>query len=256
MKQITLIITLFFNIVAFNQNDTINLYFDFDSKTLTTKNKKDLQKKLKEFKNNYFKIYGYTDTIGDYQYNLSLSKHRAKVVYDYLLEIGINKEHLFYVGKGESISQNNYLDRRVDVIIVKDTTENVNSTLLLENKKIGNEFVLKNVQFYPSSDKLKEESFVHLKKFIEEIKNNNNLIIEIQGHICCNRCKPEVANDTTINDLSTMRAKTVYNYFLQNGINKNQMTYKGYSSCKPLVNEIDEKTRQMNRRIEIKIIKI
>lgn len=46
-------------------------------------------------------ILGYTDDIGDEQYNLRLSKQRAKAVYDYLVQEGISSSRLQYKGYGK-----------------------------------------------------------------------------------------------------------------------------------------------------------
>ncbi|MEM7512162.1 MAG: OmpA family protein [Bacteroidota bacterium] len=47
-------------------------------------------------------IAGHTDSVGDDQYNLSLSVKRAKRIFDYLVELGVPKKQLSYQGFGES----------------------------------------------------------------------------------------------------------------------------------------------------------
>ena len=78
--------------------------------------------------------------------------------------------------------------------------------------------------------------------------NNKNLIIEIQGHICC------TTNDYF--DLSTDRSKSVYDFLISKGISKNRMTYVGFGVTKPLfkIPENNETEQISNRRVEIKII--
>ena len=59
-----------------------------------------LIEELKDFiiKNNFaLKIYGYTDSIGTKQYNLSLSLKRAESFKDKLIELGLPAEHIIEV---------------------------------------------------------------------------------------------------------------------------------------------------------------
>ena len=81
------------------------------------------------------------------------------------------------------------------------------------------------------------------------MEENPKLKIEIQGHICC------VAGED-VKDVSTARARAVYNYLLRSKIDRKRMTYKGYGSSRPL-HPIPEKTVQEedeNRRVEILIV--
>ncbi|MEZ5149266.1 MAG: OmpA family protein [Bacteroidales bacterium] len=47
-------------------------------------------------------ISGHTDNVGTPEYNLELSKNRAKAVNDYLVDNGIDQARLLYKGYGES----------------------------------------------------------------------------------------------------------------------------------------------------------
>lgn len=59
-------------------------------------------------------IEGFTDSVGDANLNLSLSKKRAKACYDYLISKGISVRKLSYEGYGEAnpIADNNLLSGR------------------------------------------------------------------------------------------------------------------------------------------------
>lgn len=82
-----------------------NIFFDFDSFVLQEKSKTEL-KKLIEFLIKYPKVSievsGHTDNVGTEEYNVTLSKKRAEVVYLYLIDNGIPAERLSFEGYGYS----------------------------------------------------------------------------------------------------------------------------------------------------------
>jgi len=57
---------------------------------------------LDKYSNYKVIIVGYTDSIGSEEYNLKLSERRAKAVYDYLVDNGIDANRLTSLGKGEA----------------------------------------------------------------------------------------------------------------------------------------------------------
>jgi len=56
---------------------------------------------LKKHPNVKAEIQGYTDNKGSEKYNLTLSKKRAKAVYEALIKLGVNKNQLSWAGYGE-----------------------------------------------------------------------------------------------------------------------------------------------------------
>jgi outer membrane protein OmpA-like peptidoglycan-associated protein len=59
-----------------------------------------------------------------------------------------------------------------------------------------------------------------------------------------------------INNVSTARARAIYNYLIRSKIDRMRMTFKGYGTSKP-IHPIPEKTEQEeneNRRVEILIV--
>ncbi len=71
-------------------------------------------------------VIGYTDATAGEDYNLSLSRQRAKEVYDYMIANGIAKDRLKYrgAGKTEYIGDNNIeagrqMNRRVEFRVTK-----------------------------------------------------------------------------------------------------------------------------------------
>lgn len=82
-----------------------NIYFNFNKATFTKESYNELNKLERMlFENPGFrvKIEGHTDNIGASEYNLDLSKFRAKAVVDYLTKKGIDARRLEYEGFGEN----------------------------------------------------------------------------------------------------------------------------------------------------------
>lgn len=80
------------------------------------------------------------------------------------------------------------------------------------------------------------------------MKANETLKIEIHGHICC------MIDDS--HQIALLRAKMVYNFLIENGINKNRLAFKSFGSAKPIypLPERNEEERDANRRVEIMVI--
>ncbi len=104
-----------------------NLYFDTDHWNLTAKSYPELKKLIAFLTINpkvKIEIAGHTDDTGNDDYNMKLSKLRAKSVYDYLISKGISPNRLTYNGYGNtrpvfdnSTTEGKALNRRVEVVI-------------------------------------------------------------------------------------------------------------------------------------------
>lgn len=82
-----------------------NIFFDFNKATLRSESATELnrlEKMLTDVLTLKIEISGHTDNVGTNEYNKQLSEARAKAVVDYLIEKGISKGRLSYVGYGET----------------------------------------------------------------------------------------------------------------------------------------------------------
>lgn len=120
--------------------------------------------------------------------------------------------------------------------------------IALKPIKIGESVVLKNIFFDTDKYTIKEESKIELNKLIELLNSNKKLKIEISGHT------DNVGTQQYNITLSENRAKEVYNYLIDNGINKTRLSYKGYGFSKPIDDNNTEEGRSNNRRTEFKVI--
>jgi outer membrane protein OmpA-like peptidoglycan-associated protein len=286
MKYFYILIVFFYSAFSFSQSNQTKetVYFDNDSYSLSQQSKTYLLSKIDIFNQTELDILGYTDVNGDETYNLKLSQKRAEAVNNFLIKNGVDKNHIKSVkGLGESTTYSTLKEnRRVNII----TKENVNnkSDLIVEKTidtalvtktnitktatqpssnnlnnitdlQVGQTLLLENFQFYPGRHIPLKNSEKILKKLVEILEQNPTLKIEIQGHICCQPSGTDgIDNDTGEWGLSINRAKYVYDYLIQKGINPSRLSYKGFGASKPLVEEINSEAMQMNRRVEIMVV--
>ena len=132
-------------------------------------------------------------------------------------------------------------------ILPKEDKKNLSQQVT--TAKVGDKLILKNLHFYNRSGIFVPESRPVLEELLKIMLANPNLKIEIQGHICC-----QIGTD--VEDTAKVRALAVYNYLINNRINKNRLSYKSFGSSKPIhiIPENNEDERNENRRVEIQII--
>lgn len=116
-----------------------------------------------------------------------------------------------------------------------------------EDRKTGDTFVLRQVQFEQSSYSLLPESSTELDKLVTALKANPLWRIDVAGHT-------DNVGDPRLNlALSENRAKVVTNYLIRHGIAENRLTAIGYGGTRPITDNTTEGERSKNRRVEITI---
>lgn len=123
----------------------------------------------------------------------------------------------------------------------------------LERAVVGSKMALSNLFFRSGTPLLKSASLKALEGVVGFLTLNDNLTIEIGGHI--NKPNyPPVLESTSSFKLSAARAKVVYDYLIEEGIDPKRLKYKGYGNSEMVHpranNPIQE---QRNRRVELKI---
>ncbi len=118
----------------------------------------------------------------------------------------------------------------------------------LSKFKVGEKVILKNVFFDTDKFNLKSESKAELNKLIALLKKQAGLKIEIGGHT------DNTGNKKANQILSQNRAKAVYQYLIDNGIDAGRLSYKGYGDSKPIADNATEEGRSQNRRTEFTIV--
>lgn len=114
--------------------------------------------------------------------------------------------------------------------------------------KAGSAVVLNNLFFESGAYKLQEKSKTELNKIIDFLRMKKALKIEISGYT------DDVGTNIDNQVLSERRAKAVVDYLSANGVPKSRLTYKGYGESKTVEPNTSEANRQLNRRIELKVL--
>ncbi len=106
-----------------------NIEFAFNSAGLNSKAKDILDRVvniLEKYQTYKIIVEGHTDDIGEENYNLNLSESRAKAVFEYLIDEGIDPERLTFRGLGETApfvantgKESRRKNRRVEFILIK-----------------------------------------------------------------------------------------------------------------------------------------
>lgn len=114
--------------------------------------------------------------------------------------------------------------------------------------KPGDKLPIENLNFRINTFIVVPESVPKMFELLLVLRRNPDLKIQIQGHLCC------MPSDKQ--DLSTKRAKAIYNFLTAYDIDKARLSYKGLGTNDPLfpIPEKNEAERAANRRVEIEII--
>ena len=132
--------------------------------------------------------------------------------------------------------------------VVAESGNSTEKDIYLKPIKKGNSSRLNNIFFEFNSANLSEDSKTELNQIVRFMSNNPGTKITIAGHT------DDEGSIEYNKILSEKRAQAVYDYLINHDINPEHLTYVGYGESKPLVKNEDEKSRQINRRIEFLIV--
>jgi outer membrane protein OmpA-like peptidoglycan-associated protein len=146
---------------------------------------------------------------------------------------------------------------KVMPVVKQQQNEKLVEDIKDKRTKAGENIVLKNINFYEGSHEFLPSARPALQDLLETMQKIPSLEIEIQGHVCCQEGDSDALDNATGEPfLSINRAKAVYEFLIENGINKKRLSYIGLAHQYPLIKmELSEADKITNRRVEIKIIK-
>lgn len=150
------------------------------------------------------------------------------------VQLKIDAEGYFFVDREEPVSANT-------------ETEIV---AWIEPLGEGKSMQIDEIEFYPGSSEFLQSAEPKLRRLKDFLALNAGIKIEIQGHV-----HSLGENTFEAQKLSEARAKRVYLYLIENGIDKSRLTTVGYGNTKPIFpNAKFASEEQSNRRVEIKVL--
>ena len=273
MTRLFSILFLLFSVVSFAQEEeeVHSIFFEFDKYNLKEEQANAVVafvSKIDTSRIESVQIFGYCDDRGKDAYNYTLSTNRANTVKNKLIERGIKSKIIITLeGKGRimldedmqiNVPEARSKNRRVDVvvnfkpIVIEDLKIPGVYSTIKKDRIVGDRIYLDHVLFERGSSQLTYKAKKELDRIALELHKYKNIHFEIQGHVCCTPTfqKEAVDRDTKKRELSTNRAKRVYNYFLMKQISKTRMTFKGYGNTQSL-----KQGSALDRRVELLITK-
>jgi outer membrane protein OmpA-like peptidoglycan-associated protein len=225
---------------------------------------------------------GYCDAVGSNGYNDTLSMRRALAVRRYLLR-GLPASAITEVrgfGKRQPLNENltreeRAMNRRVVVVVEFAAGDSappvagkpssghaspprgpISAALKDSATAVGTSLVLKNVNFYGGRHFPLDSAYAALNDLLRAMRDNPRLVIRIEGYVCCTPDSMDGPDlDTRKPNLSVARARFVYDYLLQHGIDSARMSYVGFGGANKIYPlERDPTEMALNRRVEVRVM--
>lgn len=105
------------------------------------------------------------------------------------------------------------------------------------------------VRFQPNKAAIDKSSFALLDQVARVLSDHPELtLVRIEGHT------DNSGSPATNRKLSQARAKAVLRYLVKRGIDPRRLQAKGFGADKPLAPNFNQRNRELNRRVELKVI--
>jgi outer membrane protein OmpA-like peptidoglycan-associated protein len=153
------------------------------------------------------------------------------------------------------MDNNSFVETRtINTSQLKDTDTFPKIRTVLQKLKKGKKYTLGNINFYGGSSVLLPASYPSVHALYKLMKKNATLQIQIEGHVNAPFGNPEAEQHQK---LSEWRAKTVYDYLADHGIDTMRISMIGLSSRFMLFPTATSEAEQAkNRRVEINIVSL
>ncbi len=111
----------------------------------------------------------------------------------------------------------------------------------------GQIFRLGHLHYEADSTTIFGSSAQELLQLVAFLQKNKSIQLEIGGHT------NSLPSATYCDSLSTLRARKAVDFLIENGVDENRLSYKGYGKQQPIATNETIAGRKQNQRIEIKI---
>ncbi len=150
-----------------------------------------------------------------------------------------------------SVEREGYIFQNLTVRVEAATTtpKTVTNTVRMRKLVVGAVSILRNIYFDFGRATFKTEAYAELNKLEAMMKQNQSLTVEISGHTDSFGAKDFNKG------LSQRRAVAVKGFLTSKGIDPRRVKTAGYGEERPLAsNDDEEEGRQLNRRVEFKVL--
>ncbi len=148
------------------------------------------------------------------------------------------------------IEAQGYITETAPVVIVKDETKVQNFSLRKE-PKVGEKIILRGIYFEFNSAVIKPESYPVLDDAAKVLVAKPKMRVEIGGHT------DSIGSDSYNMKLSYQRANAVKEYLVRyHNIDPSRLEVRGYGETQPVADNRTKSGRDLNRRIEFKILSV
>jgi outer membrane protein OmpA-like peptidoglycan-associated protein len=124
----------------------------------------------------------------------------------------------------------------------------VHGTPLYDALRKEGEFTTRGILFDVDSDRLRPESTPTLTEIANTMRTHADLTIVVEGHT------DAMGDEAHNKDLSERRARSVVDYLVHTGIERNRLTASGKGESAPVADNGTEVGRQQNRRVVLKTV--
>lgn len=118
------------------------------------------------------------------------------------------------------------------------------------NLKVNEKFKVDDLYFGADATSINTLSAQTLDQIAISLRKRPNLVVEIGGHT------NGLPDHEYCDELSTKRAKAIFNYLVQKGVSVKQLRYKGYGKRQPVASNETVEGRKLNQRVEFKILDV
>lgn len=163
--------------------------------------------------------------------------------------------------KWDGIGDNKELvESATDYSISYEVVDNAGNKSIKKNIKLpvdvlvvvterGLKIKITNIEFAFGSAKIIGNGKKILKRVSQILDKYETYDVVVEGHT------DDLGKEDYNLRLSESRARAVYNYLIQNGVDKERLTFRGMGETMPYVENLDNESRRKNRRVEFILIK-
>lgn len=162
---------------------------------------------------------------------------------DYLITLPVGRDYAF------NVNRKGYLIYSESFPLSSKPSDSVYQVdIPLQPIEVNANVVLRNIFFETGKFDLKKESEAELDNLVDLLKENNTMVVQINGHT------DNVGKPADNLSLSNNRSKSVVAYLVRKGIEPARLLSKGFGETRPVSDNNTEEGRAKNRRTELQVI--